>query len=57
MGCVINFIETLLGVAAATALGAIVTFAMKRRELAKRLGIIALIAGAVGGALELYVRR
>ena len=53
----INFIETLFGIAIATALGAIVFLAVKRRQLAKRLAIIALIAGALGGALEVYVRR
>lgn len=52
----INFIETLFGLAITTSVAAIILFAMKRRPLARRFGIIALITGTLAVALELYVR-
>ena len=52
----INLIETLFGIAIATAAGAMVVFFTRHRPLAKRLGIVALTSGLLAGALELYVR-
>ena len=52
----INIIETLFGVAITTSVAAIILFAMKRRPLARRFGVVALISGTLAVALELYVR-
>jgi hypothetical protein len=53
---VINFIETLFGIAIATALVGLGLLIARRRPMARRMGTIALVSGALGGLLELYVR-
>ena len=52
----INLIEGLFGIAIATSVAAIVCFAMKRRSMAQRFGLVALVTGVLAVALELYVR-
>jgi len=52
----INVIEGLFGVAIATSVAAVVCFAMKRRAMAERFGLLALVTGVLAVALELYVR-
>lgn len=52
----INFIETLFGLAIACSVAAAVLAAMGRRPMAKRFGIAALATGIPAVALELYVQ-
>ena len=52
----ITVIEGLFGVAIACSVAAAITFAMKRREMAQRFGVLAVIAGVLAVLLELYVR-
>jgi hypothetical protein len=52
----INVIETLFGIAISTSVAAIILFAMKRRPLARKFGLVALATGAAAVALELIVR-
>ena len=52
----INFIETLFGIAIMCSVAAIILFAMKKRLLAKRFGLAALATGVPAILLELYVQ-
>ena len=52
----INIIESLFGIAIATSVAAIVCFAMKRRPMAQKFGLVALVTGVLAVALELYAR-
>ena len=52
----INLIEGLFGVAIACSVAAIITYSMKRRQMAQRFGLLAVIAGVLAVLLELYVR-
>lgn len=52
----INLIESLFGVAISCSVAATVCFAMKRRPMAQRFGVVAVVAGVLAVALELYVR-
>ncbi len=52
----INVIEGLFGVAIACSVAAAITFAMKRREMAQRFGVLAVVAGVLAVLLEMYVR-
>lgn len=52
----ITIIETLFGIAIATSVAAVISYAMKRREMAQKFGLIALVTGVLAVALELYVR-
>ena len=52
----VNFIETLFGLAIAAALAALVALLRRRPGGARRLGLAALVLAALGGALELYLR-
>lgn len=52
----INFIETLFGVAIATSVAAIILALLKRRPMAKKFGLVALATGLMAVLLELYVR-
>jgi len=53
---VINFIETLFGLAIVAAIAAAVALLRRRRAGARRLGLAALALAALGGALEVFVR-
>jgi hypothetical protein len=46
----------LFGIAIATSVAAVVCYAMKRKELAQKFGLVAMITGVLAVALELYVR-
>ena len=52
----INFIETLFGIAITSSVAAIILAAMKRRPLARKFGLVALGTGVLAVLLELYVR-
>lgn len=52
----INIIESLFGIAIATSVAAVVSLAMKRRSMAQRFGLVALVTGVLAVALELYVQ-
>ena len=52
----INVIEGLFGVAIACSVAAIITYAMKRRQMAQRFGLLAVIAGVLAVVLEMYAR-
>jgi len=52
----ITVIEGLFGVAIACSVAAIITFAMKRRQMAQRFGTLAVVAGVIAVLLEVYVR-
>ena len=52
----INFIETLFGVAALSAILALVLWARRKRSAARRAGIAAAAALGVAIVLEVYVR-
>jgi len=52
----INFIETLFGIGAVALVIALVCAVRKKRQAARRFGLVGFAAGAVGLALELYVR-
>lgn len=52
----LTFIESLFGIAIATSAAAIVSLAMKRRSMAQRFGLVALVTGILAVALELYVQ-
>lgn len=52
----ITVIESLFGVAIATSVAAVVCYAMKRKELAQKFGLVAMVTGVLAVALELYVR-
>ena len=52
----INFIETLFGLAIVAAVAALVAFARRRRAGARTLGAAALACAVLGGILEIYVR-
>ena len=52
----INLIEGLFGVAIACSVAAAITYAMKRREMAQRFGLLAVVTGVLAVVLEMYVR-
>ena len=52
----ITIIETLFGIAIATSVAAVVCYAMKRKDMAQKFGLIAAVTGVLAVALELYVR-
>jgi hypothetical protein len=52
----ITVIESMFGIAIATSVAAVVCYAMKRKELAQKFGLVAMITGVLAVALELYVR-
>jgi len=52
----INFIETLFGIAAVTLVAAVVLLVRGNRPTARKLGWCAAAAGALGAVLEVYVR-
>ena len=52
----VNFVETLFGLAIAAAVAALVALLRRRRGGARRLGVAALALGALAGALELYLQ-
>ncbi len=52
----VNFIETLFGLAILAAVVALVCLIRRRQSAARRLGIAAVALACVGGILELYLR-
>jgi hypothetical protein len=52
----INFIETLFGIAIIAGIAAIVMHVRKRPVARARMMWIAILAGVLGGLLEIYVR-
>lgn len=52
----LKVIEWLFGIAIATSAAAVVSLAMKRRPMAQRFGLVALVTGVLAVALELYVQ-
>ena len=52
----INIIESLFGIAIATSVAAVVCYAMKRKEMGQKFGLVAVVTGILAVALELYVR-
>jgi hypothetical protein len=52
----INFIETLIGVAIVAGIAALIMYFRRRAIAARRLGIIAAVSAITAAALEIYVR-
>ncbi len=52
----VNFIETLFGLAIAAALASLVSLVRRRRDTARKLGLAAVALAALAGILELYLR-
>ena len=52
----VNFVETLFGLAIVAAVAAIILFLVRRRVLSRQLGIAAVALGVLGSVLELYLR-
>lgn len=52
----INLIEGLFGIAIACSVAATICFAMKKRPMAQRFGLLAVVTGVLAVVLELYVR-
>ena len=52
----INFIETLFGIAIGAAIAAIIFFIRKKKERGRQAALFAIVAAVMGGLLEVYVR-
>jgi hypothetical protein len=52
----LNIIQSLFGIAIATSVATVVCYAMKRKEMGQKFGVIAVVTGVLAVALELYMR-
>jgi hypothetical protein len=52
----VNFIETLFGLAIVAALVALVSLLRRRRDTARKFGLAAIVLAGLGGILEVYLR-